>query len=207
MPAPPAPASPISKDWMLEGRLGTSHIVATGAWEDPRDASVAGVDMTRLKYLGGSQPHWYLELAERPPKERTTADVVSYGLVLDTTEDGAPDYVVGIEDDPTPPGDVLSGDEYSPRHIYRVWVTNLATGETDEQVGPSYGYPVEFGHPDERGQGALVWFTFLGDSAPSGMDPRTVRFYAWASLTSDGELVARDTAPDEGWMTRHATRR
>jgi len=201
MPAPPVPASPISEDWMLEDRPGASHVVATRAWEDPRDAAVAGVDMTHLTYFGGSQPHWYLELAGLPPRARTTAEVVSYGLVLDTSEDGAPDYLVGIEDDPTPPGDVHTGDYYSPRHIYRVWVTNLATGETDEQIGPSYGYPVEFGHPDERGIGARMWFTFLGDSAPPEMDPRSVRFYAWASLTNDGEVVARDVAPDEGWMT------
>jgi hypothetical protein len=202
MPAPPAPASPISEDWMLEDRLRPSHIVATGAWEDPRDASVAGVDMTRLKYAGGSQPHWYLELAGNPPKDRTTAEVVSYGLVLDTTEDGVPDYLVGIEDDPTWPGDVLTGDQHSPRHIYRVWVTDLATGVTDER-GPPYGFPIEFHHPDERGADIQMLFTFLGSSAPDDMEAGSVRFYAWASLTRDGAVVARDVAPDEGWMTRH----
>lgn len=201
MPAPPAPASPISEDWMLEHSLGLSHVFTTRAWEDPRDASVEGVDMTRLKYFGGFQPHWYLELAGLPHRERTTAEVISYGLVLDTAGDGAPDYLVGIEDDSTPPGDVITGNQPLPPHIFRVWVTDLATGATDEQIGPSYGYPIEFGHPDERGNGAVMWFTFLGDSAPADMDPRSVRFYAWASLTNDGEVVARDVAPDDGWMT------
>ncbi len=97
MPAPPAPASPISEDWMLEHSLGISNIFATHALEDPRDASVAGVDITRLKFSGSRWPAWYLELAG-PPKERTTGEVLSYGLVLDTTQDGAPDYLVGIED-------------------------------------------------------------------------------------------------------------
>jgi len=200
MPSPPAPASPISEDWMLEHSLGISNVFPTRAWEDPRDASAAGVDVTLLKYSGGSQPHWYLELAGVPRKERTTAEILSYGLVLDTNEDGAPDHLVGIEDDPPPPGDVPTGNQPLPPHDYRVWVTDLATGETDEQIGAPYGFPIEFGHPDERGYGATMWFTFLGDSAPADMDPRSVRFYAWSSLTRDGEVVARDVAPDDGWM-------
>jgi hypothetical protein len=183
---------------MLEHSLGTSHVFDTRAWEDARDASVAGVDITLVQRLGGA---WYLELAERPPRGRSTAEVVSYGLVFDTTKDGAPDHLVGIEDDPTPPGDVFPGNEpfALPPHLFRVWVTDLATGKTDEQIGPPYGYPIEFGHPDERGEGARMWFTFLGDSAPAHM--KSVRFYAWASLTTDGEIVAWDVAPDEGWMT------
>jgi len=194
MPAP-APPSPISRDWMVEHGLGSSSVVTTKAWEDPRDTSVAGIDMTQLRYLAGSQPHWYLYLAEFPPMSRTTTEVFSYGLVLDTTEDGVPDYLVGIEDDPAPPSDP----DPSLSHTYRVWVTDLATGKTDEQIGPPYGYPVEFGHPDEDDI-QTVWFTFLGGSAPPDMDGRSVRFYAWASLTINGQVVARDVAPDEGWM-------
>jgi hypothetical protein len=206
MPAPPAPASPISEDWMLEDRLGASQVYATRTWEDPRDASVAGVDMTRLKFSGNRSPDWYLELAELP-KERTTAEVLSYGLVLDTTRDGVPDYLVGIEDYPTPPGDVLAGDQDSPRHTRRVWVTDLATGETDEQIGPPYGFPIEFVFPRERdGTDARMVFTFIPGSEPDDMVRRSVRIYAWASLTRDGEVVARDVAPDDGWMTVPARR-
>ena len=189
MPAP-APPSPVPRDWMVEHGLGSSSVITTKAWEDPRDTSVAGIDMTQLEHSNG---HWYLELADVPPMDRTTAEVFSYGLVLDTTEDGVPDYLVGLEDDPAaPPSD------FDP-HPSRVWVTDLATGKTDEQIGPPYGYPVEFGHPDEDDI-QTVWFTFLGGSAPPAMDGRSVRFYAWASLTINGQVVARDVAPDEGWM-------
>jgi hypothetical protein len=185
---------------MLEDRLGTSHVVVTRVWEDPRDASVTGVDMTRLKFSGGRWIpggrwiRWYLNLPW-PPKERTAAEVLSYGLVLDTTRDGAPDYLVGIEDYPMPPGDVRD----SPR---RAWVTDLATGETDEQIGPPYGLPIKFLFPRERhGTDARMVFTFIPGSEPEDMVRRSVRFYAWASLTDDGEVVARDVAPDRGWMT------
>jgi hypothetical protein len=44
-------------------------------------------------------------------------------------------------------------------------------------------------------------FTFLGNSGPADLDPETVRFYAWASATSGGEVFAWDYAPDTGWMT------
>jgi hypothetical protein len=198
MPASPVPASSIPKDWMMEDGRDPSQIFTTRELEDPRDTSVPGVDITLLRRNGS----WDLELAGSPPMDRTTAEVYSYGLVLDTTEDGVPDYLIGIKDDPTPPGDVrgLPANAPSPPHIFKVWVTDLATGETDKQIGPPYGFPIEFGHPDEEDFGPLMWFTFLGGSAPDDID-RSVRFFAWASLTIDGQIVARDIAPDKGWMT------
>jgi hypothetical protein len=198
VPAPPAPAGPISKHWMLKHSLGISHVYATRAWDDPPDTSIPGVDMTRLEYGRSYQPRWDLLVAGHPPHDRTRADVYSYGLVLDTTQDGVPDYLVGIEDDPTPPSDFAPEYDLSPREIFRVWVTDLATGKTDEQIGPPYGYPIEFGTP--HGRWPEMWFTFLGNE-PDDMHFRSVRFYAWASLTSDGEIVAHDVAPDDGWMT------
>lgn len=45
-------------------------------------------------------------------------------------------------------------------------------------------------------------FTFLPSSAPTDLDPDTVRFYAWASATRDSEVVAWDYAPNAGWMTK-----
>jgi hypothetical protein len=87
-------------------------------------------------------------------------------------------------------------------------VTDLATGVTDEQVGPPYGRPIEFTHPDERTGPDDIYnrrtltLTFL-DINRSGIDdlnPETVRFYAWASATRDGRIYAKDYAPDTGWM-------
>jgi hypothetical protein len=120
--------------------------------------------------------------------------LIAYGLVLETTGDGVADYLVGLDNDTPEPGH------------FHVWVTDLATGETDEQIGPPYGYPIEFFHPDEEQPGdfppgapATVIFTFLGDSL--GLNPSTVQFYTWTSAIRDGEVVAWDYAPDTGWIT------
>ena len=43
-------------------------------------------------------------------------------------------------------------------------------------------------------------FTFLPGSQPAGLEPASVRFYAWASLTRDGDVTAWDYAPDTGWI-------
>jgi hypothetical protein len=133
-----------------------------------------------------------LSLADWPPSETDRAEaIIGHGLVLDTTGDGVADYVVGIDNDAPQPGD------------FRVWVTNLATGRTEEQIGPPYGSPVEFSHPDED-QGGLsaptVIFTFLGGTAPRDLDAASMRWYAWASATVAGEVVAWDYAPDTAWL-------
>jgi len=64
--------------------------------------------------------------------------------------------------------------------------------------------PIEFSHPDEGTPNERsMYFTFLGGTAtPADLNIRTVRFYAWASETRDGEVIAWDTAPDTGWMER-----
>jgi hypothetical protein len=168
-------------------------------WPDPNDALPAWIDIERVSFSSGRyrsndyiQPHWQIELAAEPPRAARLEPgrLIAYGLVLDTTGDGAADYLIGIDNDTPNPGD------------FHVWVTALATGQTDVQIGPPYGFPIEFGHPDEQGTGPTVTLTFLPLSAPEDLDVRTVRFYAWASVTRDGEVLAWDLAPDDGWMTR-----
>ena len=63
--------------------------------------------------------------------------VIAYGLTLEINGDGVASPP-GIDNDAPRRGD------------FRVWVTDLATGDTDEQLGPPYGFPVEFSHPDEH---------------------------------------------------------
>jgi len=46
------------------------------------------------------------------------------------------------------------------------------------------------------------FLTFLYGTVPAGLDPETVRFYAWASASRNGEVFASDYAPDTDWMTR-----
>jgi hypothetical protein len=162
---------------------------------DPGDAERPYVDIESVLADVPDQPHWRLLLSGAPPKASTldpAHTVISYGVAFETTGDETPDYVVGISNDAFPAGD------------FRVWVTNLATGATDEKLGPPYGFPVEFVHPDGRspedevGEPGMV-FTFLGGSRPPGVSSST-RFYAWASVEEDGTVVAWDYAPDGGWV-------
>jgi hypothetical protein len=176
---------------------------------DAVDVAVEWIDIVQAKMVGRSDgfravvPWWELRLAGKPPLAASldpAQQVVSYGLVLETNGDGTPDFIVGISND-------------APRRgQFRTWVTDVATGRSDVQVGPSYGYPVEFWHPDEwvdlgptgprdaAGPRDLR-FTFLGDSAPpgAGLDSR---FFAWSTLTEAGRIVAWDYAPDNAWLVR-----
>jgi hypothetical protein len=43
-------------------------------------------------------------------------------------------------------------------------------------------------------------FNFLGGSRPERIDHKT-RFYAWASVSVNGDVVAWDYAPDVGWLS------
>jgi hypothetical protein len=192
---PVSPAVPLVWSPVQERDALTVH--RGGTWEDPRDASVRWVDVTRVRYShADNQPFWSIELAAKPPPpaSREPGQLIAHGLVLDTTGDGVADYEVGIDNDAPQPGD------------FHVWITDLATGKTDEQIGPPYGLPIEFGHPHVRSGDLLspgaLYLTFLYGTAPADLDPATVRFYAWASASRDGKVFASDYAPDTGWMTR-----
>lgn len=161
---------------------------------DPLDAAEAWVDVQRV-WRTMSKDSWFIDLAAWPPAvaELEPGVVIAYGLVLDADRDAVADYVIGIDNDAPQAGD------------FRAWVTDLETGVTEQQVGPPYGYPVEFTHPEEAmpGLGGLdvpyVNFTFLRGTTPTGLSPSGARFYAWSSVTRDGEVVAWDYAPDTGW--------
>ena len=184
LPTPSPVWSPVRGGADLAVYHGTARM-------DPRDATLGWVDVVHVLFSSESQPQWYIELADKPPlaADLEPGLLIAYGLVLDTTGDEVADYLIGINND-APSG-------------FRVWVTDLATGETDEQIGPPYGYPIEFSHPDEEDTAfspPTMIFTFL--TAPTDLNPNTVRFYAWASATRDGEVFAWDYAPDAGWMTK-----
>ena len=160
---------------------------------DEKDADLGWADITNVSVTTAGQIHWSIQLAEKLPAAVDRAEtVIAYGLVLDGDGDGVADYVVGIDDDAPRRGD------------FRVWVTNLASGETETQLGPPYGFPVEFAHPDERQPGDMpgaptMTFTFLPGSNPPGVGG-DVRFYAWASVTDGDDVVAWDYAPDADWL-------
>ncbi len=197
-PAPPGWSRVHERDASVlhRGRTELGAIV----WRDPHDAPVGWVDVERVVSEGdGGYGYWEIELAANPPRAAGLEPglLIAYGLVLDTTGDGVADHLIGIDNDAPQPGD------------FHVWVTDLTTGETDEQIGPPYGLPIEFKHPDERRPDdgpspphvTLTFLTGTG-SAPADLDPDSVRFYAWASATRNGEVFASDYAPDTGWMTR-----
>lgn len=159
-------------------------------WEDPLgDALVGWADVVRVSFLPGDQAHWYIDLAAEQPLAAGLEPglIIAYGLVLETSGDGVADYLVGVDNDATEEGD------------FNVWVTDLTTGETELQIGPPYGLPVEFAYPGDVPR--TMVFTFLGDSKPGDLDPGTVRFYAWTSATRGGEVITTDYAPDTGWIT------
>lgn len=166
---------------------------ASQSTDEEGDAALPYADIARVAVDSPSQPHWRILLTAAPPTAATldpARTIISYGLAFETTGDEEPDHVVGISNEASPAGD------------FRVWVTDLATGETEEQLGPPYGFPVEFSHPDEgsgEGREPGMVFTFLGGSRPPGVTVST-RFYAWASVTEDGAVAAWDYAPDVGWL-------
>lgn len=163
-----------------------------GSASEEGDAARAYADIARVSVDIPEQPHWRLAMAASPAF--ATVDpaqtVISYGLAFETTGDGAPDYVVGLSNEGSSPGD------------YLVWVTDLATSVTEEQDGPPYGFPIEFATPDEQPPdlpaAPTMLFTFLG-GGPGGIKLGTP-FYAWASVEEGGEVVAWDYAPNVGWI-------
>lgn len=185
------PSDPAPTVWSPLHERGTS-VVFDRAREDPADASLGWIDIRRVTTDDYNAGVWTLELAGKPPLvgDLESGRIITYGLVLDTTRDGVGDYLIGINNDVR--RDASGGN-------FRVWVTDLATGETAETDGPGYGYPIEFGHA--QGDGSML-FTFLPGSEPADMNIGTVRFYAWASETRHGDVVSWDTAPDTGWMGR-----
>ena len=159
-------------------------------WADAQDADVDWVDIEAVR--GPQRQEWVLDLAGIPPQASTldpTERVIEYGVVVDATADGVADCLIGINNDAPEPGD------------FRAWVTNLGTGETTEQVGPPYGLPIDFFHPDEQsGETRSMRFFFVFDPAPCDPFTGSVRLYAWASLTESGRVTAWDYAPNAAWL-------
>ena len=164
------------------------------AWADPVDSTIGWADIIELSVTdppaGSASPLWHLTVAADAPPTAHLAQkftITAYGLVFDTTGDGEADIVVGLSNDGPRPGD------------YRAWLTDLATGETDEQVGPPDGIPFDFVHPDEgRGEQSRR-VSFFSIRTPSGEITRATPFYGWALVTR-GEAFAWDYAPDGHWL-------
>lgn len=106
---------------------------------------------------------------------------IAYGVVVDLDGDGQGDQRIGIDN--------TTAD-------HREWITDLATGQTAVNAGPTYGAFEGFGTRLE------TWFVDA-DGLATVVVKRTAfgfRFYAWASMIRDGVVVATDFAPDAGWI-------
>jgi hypothetical protein len=172
--------------------VGNGNASDGSVWTDGQDAEVEWIDIGEVRSGGGPRLRWSLELAGTPPRASTldpAQRVIEYGVVLDGNADGIADCLIAINNDAPEPGD------------FRVSVTNLTTGATSDRVGPPYGFPIDFSHPDEQsGHPRHMTFFFLGGTAPCEHPSMSVRFYAWASLTESGRVTAWDYAPDAAWL-------
>lgn len=177
-----------------EGSAGEALEPIGNAWSENPDVVPAWADVSRIVIDQGTQ-NWRLELGADPPTRAELAragQVLGFGFVMDTTGDGVADYVVGIDSDADAPA-------------VHVWLTDLGTGETHERFSGPYGDPFDFATVLEGGanepatRSGGVFFN-VGFAPPELFDLTTTRFYAWSSVTQDGEVVAWDYAPDAGWL-------
>lgn len=170
---------------------------STLTWSEAADTAPRWVDIAHVGINPDFQ-NWQLELGLDHPRREALSragQVLGFGFVMDTNGDGVADYVVGIDSDAAPPA-------------VHVWLTDLASGETDERFAGPYGDPFDFGTSLEGEVDPTVPQRAPGGSffnvgfAPAELfDLETARFYAWSSLTEDGEVVAWDYAPDTGWLS------
>lgn len=179
----------------LGSQLGMGDVAM--AWVD--DAGDVDVDLVDIRLVGSTSDgqevtgDWRMTLAKAWPgrsKIGPADGVVEYGVVVDSDGDRVADCHIGINDDTR---QVHSyGD-------YRVWVTNLRSGVTREQVGGPYGFPIDFALPDETGTWVGFFFLTQGQQPCHFRGP--VRYYMYASaIDRDGHVIARDFAPDAAWL-------
>jgi hypothetical protein len=179
--------------------LGVPIVVASNSDDPSGDVAseIAVVDIVEVVtgHCGWFPPStcvWFEMEAEVPrPLPDPGSQWIAYGIVVDSTGDGQPDWRFGI-DNASPYAD-----------HQRMWRTDLATGSTFSPIG-------RFEVP------TVMDAVFPGDLAPDSDAPdafpnsRTgsifakhqglFHFYVWAAVIVDGQIVATDYAPDAGWF-------
>jgi hypothetical protein len=160
-------------------------------WNDGRDVAFGGIDIGELTAGGSRRLEWHLQLRALPPKSETLDPahrVIEYGVVVDADGDRVADCEIGVNNDAPRRGDD------------RVWVKNLRTGVTDEQLGPPYGWAIDTASPTEENLRMMKFF-FLGPTpAPCDRFGSSASFYAWSAVRDDGQVTAWDFAPDAAWL-------
>ena len=142
------------------------------------------IDIQRVSRRQGSGVTVDIAAPAPPPLAGPNEPWIVYGLVLDTDFDGFPDVRYRMD------RMRVVMPEVPPAYIH-VWRTDLHTGRTEsgDQAGPVW--LCDCLYPEA---GASAYF-YLREGMPPGS-----RFYAWASVIQDGQVLATDYAPDTGWL-------
>jgi hypothetical protein len=78
----------------------------------------------------------------------------------------------------------------------RQWRADLLTGTVTSEIDVAEDPRLmDSVFPDE-----IVGDDFSSIFVKRGSDERAFRFYLWASVIRDGQIVATDYAPDVGWL-------
>lgn len=172
-------------------------------WSEAPDVAPGWADVARVSVIAEFQ-NWSIGLAADSPRRDGLSSedlVLAFGYVVDTTGDGVADYELGIDTDAVAPA-------------VHVWLTDLVSGEMRERFSAPYGDPFDFwtslegdGGRREPNRGAGGTFFNVGFAPDELFDLDKARFYAWSSLSEDGQVVAWDYAPDDGWLVAPAPER
>lgn len=190
-PTSPSPTPSVAPtEWPGVIRPGTSWPVVSDQrlgppgdpWRgriDPQDSAVGEVDIRVV--AGVERARWKLELRTGRPLEtipRSSDRIVEYGVVVDTDGDRVGDCQLAMTTD-------------------RISLKNLRSGVTEEKVGAA-GYPFDTAEDDLPS----VSLFFLNGVWQEPCEPPRgpIRWYAYASLTENGQVTAWDFAPDAAWL-------
>jgi hypothetical protein len=216
----PLPTAWPAADFMLRAPQGWSRIlrvepdgepvvILTPDWkasaEASADSSPQPRDAADITWLEAQAPCYSdalcvgFEIArapEKPPRD-PRKEWVGYGLVVDNDGDGMGDVMIGVDN-------ALAGPRAGPRS----WQVDLSNGQL---LYESTGYGAA------STNGLIPWFVEPGGDERRGWvsvprplagpirmtrasDGRGTRFYLFAGLVRDSEVVAVDFAPDSGWL-------
>ena len=204
-----------TEDWpgpfRIEPADGEVSLVDSSDVFDPKgDVGFDAIDIVEVTFRLGcwmsltTERCVFFDVAAEPrlaPDPRV--EWVAWGIVVDYSGDGQPDVRFGVDNAPGTRSQPGAGMQISdPEGIYdlRMWRTDLATGTTEASTwileNPLLmdvdrpGRIEDPGRLDDRGH---IFVKRLEAES-------FFRFYVWASMIRDGQVVATDYAPNSGWI-------
>jgi hypothetical protein len=179
-------------------RVSSQWVQYTDAQADTTPGDVSAVDISTIHIglgcVGGEPKLRCLELSlagQLPDPIPQPQDAwYGYGIVLDVDSDGVPDYRYGVDNFNTGLGPCDGPIGSCTTMPGRLWRADLRTGQVEVVAVPQAD--------DNTLAGEFPTLDF--PSAGFHIKNLGGRFYAWASLISDGRVVATDYAPNVGWL-------